>query len=109
MQGLDSFAAFEEILGLARQHKVDMVLLSGDLFHQNKPSRNTMLLFPIIVTNVGMEAMDARCIKTIRLQCYSFIYCFSRSYQYNHPPKDHGNPTSVLYVDNNLLIMLKKI
>lgn len=39
---LDSFAAFEEILGLARQHKVDMVLLSGDLFHENKPSRNTM-------------------------------------------------------------------
>ena len=42
IRGLDSFAAFEEILGLARQHKVNMVLLSGDLFHENKPSRNTM-------------------------------------------------------------------
>lgn len=38
----DSFAAFEEMLSIARQNKVDMVLLSGDLFHENKPSRKTL-------------------------------------------------------------------
>ena len=39
---MDSFAALEEVLSLARLHKVDLVLLSGDLFHDNKPSRRTL-------------------------------------------------------------------
>lgn len=39
VRGNDSFAAFEEILALAREHDVDGILLSGDLFHENKPSR----------------------------------------------------------------------
>lgn len=42
VRGDDSFAALEEILHLARQHKVDMVLLSGDVFHENKPTRRTL-------------------------------------------------------------------
>eukprot|EP00571_Detonula_confervacea_P017476 CAMPEP_0172303652 /NCGR_PEP_ID=MMETSP1058-20130122/5169_1 /TAXON_ID=83371 /ORGANISM="Detonula confervacea, Strain CCMP 353" /LENGTH=924 /DNA_ID=CAMNT_0013014555 /DNA_START=77 /DNA_END=2854 /DNA_ORIENTATION=+ len=42
IRGRDSFAALEEVLSLARHHKVDMVLLSGDLFHDNKPSRKTL-------------------------------------------------------------------
>ena len=36
------FAAFEEILMLARSTRCDLVLLSGDLFHENKPSRRTL-------------------------------------------------------------------
>jgi len=39
VRGNDSFEAFEEILQLARQLEVDALLLSGDLFHENKPSR----------------------------------------------------------------------
>jgi double-strand break repair protein MRE11 len=39
---MDSFAALEEVLSVARLHKVDLVLLSGDLFHDNKPSRRTL-------------------------------------------------------------------
>lgn len=39
----DSFRAFEEVLALAVQHDVDMVLLGGDLFHDNKPSRTTVI------------------------------------------------------------------
>jgi hypothetical protein len=35
----DSFVAFEEIFRVARDHGVDCVLLGGDLFHENKPSR----------------------------------------------------------------------
>lgn len=38
----DSFAAFEEVLLLAKRHNVDLVLLSGDLFHFNRPSRRTL-------------------------------------------------------------------
>ncbi|KXS12353.1 DNA repair exonuclease [Gonapodya prolifera JEL478] len=38
----DSFRAFEEVLQLAKIHDVDFVLLRGDLFHENKPSRNAM-------------------------------------------------------------------
>jgi double-strand break repair protein MRE11 len=40
---MDSFLAFEEILKRAAELKVDMVLLGGDLFHENKPSRNTVV------------------------------------------------------------------
>jgi double-strand break repair protein MRE11 len=35
----DSFVAFEEILRYAHERKVDALLLGGDLFHENKPSR----------------------------------------------------------------------
>jgi len=38
----DSFVTFEEILKLAQEHEVDMILLGGDLFHDNKPSRQTI-------------------------------------------------------------------
>ncbi|KAJ2724242.1 meiotic recombination [Coemansia sp. Benny D115] len=41
-RGQDSFDAFSEILQLARSRKVDMVLLGGDLFHDNKPSRKCL-------------------------------------------------------------------
>ncbi len=39
VRSLDSFAAFEEVLSLAKSQKADLVLLAGDLFHDNKPSR----------------------------------------------------------------------
>ncbi|KAF9584172.1 Double-strand break repair protein mre11a [Lunasporangiospora selenospora] len=42
VRGNDSFAAFEEILALAAESEANMILLGGDLFHENKPSRKTM-------------------------------------------------------------------
>ncbi|KAJ3675665.1 hypothetical protein LUZ60_004707 [Juncus effusus] len=39
----DSFQAFEEICSIADQKQVDMLLLGGDLFHENKPSRSTLV------------------------------------------------------------------
>lgn len=42
VRGNDSFAAMEEVLYLAKHYGCDMVLLAGDLFHDNKPSRRTM-------------------------------------------------------------------
>ncbi len=42
VRGQDSIRTFEEILQLAVQHDVDLILLGGDLFHENKPSRSTL-------------------------------------------------------------------
>jgi DNA repair exonuclease SbcCD nuclease subunit len=42
VRGNDSFAAFEEILSFSKSRDVDMLLLGGDIFHDNKPSRRTM-------------------------------------------------------------------
>ena len=39
----DSFIAFREILELAKKEKVDALFLGGDLFDQNKPSRETLV------------------------------------------------------------------
>ncbi|KAI3928299.1 hypothetical protein MKW98_023900 [Papaver atlanticum] len=39
----DSFQSFEEICSIAEQKKVDFLLLGGDLFHENKPSRTTLV------------------------------------------------------------------
>ncbi|KAK5991954.1 Double-strand break repair protein mus-23 [Cladobotryum mycophilum] len=38
----DSWRTFDEIMNLARTEDVDMVLLAGDLFHDNKPSRKSL-------------------------------------------------------------------
>jgi len=42
VRGMDSFAAFEEVLYLAKKFNCDMVLIAGDLFHENRPSRRTL-------------------------------------------------------------------
>lgn len=42
VRGNDSINTFKEILELAKEKQVDMVLLAGDLFHENKPSRASM-------------------------------------------------------------------
>ena len=38
----DSFAAVEEIFVLAKESGADLLLLGGDLFHENKPSRRCL-------------------------------------------------------------------
>ncbi|CAK1358602.1 Double-strand break repair protein mus-23 [Cercospora beticola] len=42
VRGNDSWQTFDEIMQLAKTRDVDMVLLAGDLFHENKPSRQAM-------------------------------------------------------------------
>lgn len=42
VRGNDTFATLDEILRLAQQNEVDFILLGGDLFHENKPSRKTL-------------------------------------------------------------------
>ncbi len=42
VRGDDSIDTFEEILQLSKKHDVDFILLAGDLFHENKPSRKSL-------------------------------------------------------------------
>ncbi|EDV26195.1 uncharacterized protein TRIADDRAFT_24372, partial [Trichoplax adhaerens] len=43
IRGHDSLVTFEEVFEIAKEHEVvDFVLLGGDLFHENKPSRATL-------------------------------------------------------------------
>ncbi|EJT52111.1 meiotic DNA double-strand break processing-related protein [Trichosporon asahii var. asahii CBS 8904] len=42
VRGQDSINTFREILELARDYEVDFILLAGDLFHENRPSRTCM-------------------------------------------------------------------
>ena len=53
IRGEDSFATFNEVFQIANDRKVDMVLLAGDLFHDNKPSRKAL----------------QRCMETLRDHC----------------------------------------
>ena len=43
IRGNDSLNSFEEVLQLAQKNDVDFILLGGDLYHDNKPSRRTLL------------------------------------------------------------------
>ena len=38
----DSWRSFHEVMCLAKEKEVDMILLAGDLFHENVPSRKSM-------------------------------------------------------------------
>jgi double-strand break repair protein MRE11 len=39
IRGNDSFNTFEEVLSLSKKNGSDFLLLGGDLFHENRPSR----------------------------------------------------------------------
>ena len=38
----DCYASFEEVLILAREKQADFILMAGDIFHENKPTRRTL-------------------------------------------------------------------
>lgn len=42
IRGDDGWKSFHEVMCLAKERDVDMVLLAGDLFHENKPSQKSM-------------------------------------------------------------------
>ncbi|KAL9109217.1 MAG: hypothetical protein Q9227_006142 [Pyrenula ochraceoflavens] len=42
IRGDDSWKSFHEVMCVAKEQDVDLVLLAGDLFHENKPSRKAM-------------------------------------------------------------------
>ncbi|XP_049582737.1 double-strand break repair protein MRE11 [Syngnathus scovelli] len=42
VRGGDSYTTFDEILECAKTNQVDFILLGGDLFHENKPTRRCL-------------------------------------------------------------------
>ncbi|KAL9059020.1 MAG: hypothetical protein Q9162_001408 [Coniocarpon cinnabarinum] len=42
LRGDDSWETFQEVMEIAKERDVDMVLLAGDLFHDNVPSRKAL-------------------------------------------------------------------
>nr|POE72288.1 double-strand break repair protein mus-23 [Quercus suber] len=58
-RGNDSWKTFNEVMELGRERDVDMVLLAGDLFHENKPSRQSMY----------------QVMRSLRLNCYGEKPC----------------------------------
>ncbi|KAL9625153.1 MAG: hypothetical protein Q9160_000554 [Pyrenula sp. 1 TL-2023] len=59
IRGDDSWKSFHEVMCLAQERDVDMVLLAGDLFHENKPSRKSMY----------------QVMRSLRLNCYGDKPC----------------------------------
>jgi len=39
----DSFNSFDELLQIGKENQVDMAILGGDLFHENKPTRSAQI------------------------------------------------------------------
>ena len=59
IRGDDSWRSFHEVMCLAKERDVDMVLLAGDLFHENKPSRKSMF----------------QVMRSLRMNCYGEKPC----------------------------------
>ncbi|KAK4996022.1 meiotic recombination [Elasticomyces elasticus] len=59
IRGDDSWKSFHEIMCLAKERDVDMVLHAGDLFHENKPSRKSMY----------------QVMRSLRMNCYGAKPC----------------------------------
>ena len=74
VRGNDSFAALEEVLYLAKEYSCDMVMLAGDLFHENRPSRRTLYKTSKMHTTVfrcfcfGVSVIEHGC-HTIQFGC----------------------------------------
>ncbi|XP_071449768.1 double-strand break repair protein MRE11 isoform X2 [Hetaerina americana] len=90
VRGEDSFVTFEEILEIAKEKNVDMILLGGDLFHDNKPSQRCLL----------------KCISLLRRYCMgdkpvSFKFVSDQSANFKHCDFPNVN-----YEDPNLNISL---
>ncbi|XP_057777830.1 double-strand break repair protein MRE11 isoform X2 [Salvia miltiorrhiza] len=102
----DSFQAFDEICSIAAQKQVDFILLAGDLFHENKPSRSTLVK--------AIEILRRHCLsdKPVQFQVVSdqtvnFANCFGHV-NYEDPHFNvglpvfsiHGNHDDPAGVDN---------
>ncbi|KJH43053.1 DNA repair protein [Dictyocaulus viviparus] len=87
---LDSVNTFEEILKIAVEKKVDMILLGGDLFHENNPSRD----------------MQHRVVQLLRQYCFSdkevnLEFLSNASVNFDHSRFDRVN-----YEDANINVGL---
>ncbi|CAG2100516.1 unnamed protein product [Medioppia subpectinata] len=90
-RGNDSFLAFEEVLSIAKEEDVDLLLLGGDLFHANKPS------FPTLKKTI--ELLRQYCFGSRPIQ---FRIVSNQSDNFSH----YKNFKHANYLDDNLNISL---
>lgn len=82
----DSFAAFEEILQLAQEQEVDLLLLGGDLFHDNKPSRSTIVRSIELLSRYSLSDRPVA-FQILSNQSQNFVSGYSLQLVYcSHPP-----------------------
>ena len=89
---MDSFTTFDEILQIAKEKDVDFVLLGGDLFHENRPTRFT----------------EHNCIKILKKHVFGdrpveVEYVSDPDVNFAHCAPEHRN---VNYMDPNLNIAM---
>ncbi|CAD7697390.1 unnamed protein product [Ostreobium quekettii] len=88
----DSFDAFEEVFEMAQRLEVDCVLLGGDLFHENKPSRSTLIR--------AMGTLTRHCLsdKPVNFQVLSDQSAFERKcVNFEDPNLNIGMPVFTIH------------
>lgn len=60
LRKMDSINTFQEVLNIAKEKAVDFLLLGGDLFHENKPSRFTAQQCAALLRNNCMGEGEIR-------------------------------------------------
>jgi double-strand break repair protein MRE11 len=95
VRGMDSFAAFEEVLHLARLFHCDMVLIAGDLFHDNRPSRRTL--------HKTMEILRRYCMGpgAVKIQIVSDAARNFRSHVVNYMDENYSVDLPVFSIHGN--------
>ena len=75
VRGMDSFSSLEEVLLTARDKQADCVVLGGDMFHDNKPSRKTMVITTKLLKKhcFGDEPVFIRVTNDLEDPCVPFM------------------------------------
>ena len=97
IRGDDSFETFNEILEIATKNKVDFVLLGGDLFHENRPSLNTLHTTISLLRKhcMGDRPCDFRVLseQIVNSNTHGFVFLFISRFMFSrHAPINVYDP-----------------
>jgi len=90
-RGDDSFNSFDELLGIGVEQGVDMVILGGDLFHENKPSRSAEIKCLQILRNHVLGDRPVQ-VEYLSDPALDFAHCNSKCVNYENPNLNIGLP-----------------
>lgn len=83
-RGDDSFNSFDELMGIGVEQGVDMVILGGDLFHENKPSRSAEIKCLQILSNHVLGDRPVQ-VEYLSDPLVDFAHCNSKRVNYENP------------------------
>jgi len=90
-RGNDSFNTFDELLSIGVKQDVDLVLLGGDLFHENKPSRSAEIKCLQILRNHVLGDRPVQ-VEYLSDPAKDFAHCNSKCVNYENPNLNIGLP-----------------